>query len=96
LLSEGRDQVCDRFDHQVSPGRLQQLGRVGQPLAALGGAKRRQGRSRQADAVARRGDAVRLRRYDDLAKVVGAAVPDFATYAPMMSRLIRGDLRRFD
>jgi len=32
-------------------------------------------------------DAVRLRRYDDLAKVVGAAAPDFAAYAPMMSRL---------
>jgi phosphonate degradation associated HDIG domain protein len=32
-------------------------------------------------------DAVRLRRYDDQAKVVGAATPDFAAYAPMMSRL---------
>ncbi len=34
-------------------------------------------------------DAVRLRRYDDLAKVVGASTPDFAAYASMMSRALR-------
>jgi phosphonate degradation associated HDIG domain protein len=32
-------------------------------------------------------EAIRLRRYDDLAKVVGAVTPDFASYVPMMSRL---------
>lgn len=35
--------------------------------------------------------AVRLRRYDDQAKVVGAVTPDLRSYAPMMSRLVRGD-----
>lgn len=35
-------------------------------------------------------DAVRLRRYDDLAKVAGAATADFATYASMMVRNSRG------
>ncbi len=32
--------------------------------------------------------AVRLRRYDDLAKVVGASTADFGSYAPLMSRLV--------
>jgi phosphonate degradation associated HDIG domain protein len=31
-------------------------------------------------------DAVRLRRYDDLAKIVGAQTADLASYAPMMLR----------
>lgn len=32
--------------------------------------------------------AVRLRRYDDLAKLVGAPTADFGSYAPLMSRLV--------
>ncbi|KDP88788.1 MULTISPECIES: phosphonate degradation HD-domain oxygenase [Cupriavidus] len=34
-------------------------------------------------------DAVRLRRYDDLAKVVGLATPPLEYYLPMVSRCIR-------
>jgi phosphonate degradation associated HDIG domain protein len=34
------------------------------------------------------GDAVRLRRYDDLGKAVDAAAPGFEAYAPMMRRLM--------
>jgi len=33
--------------------------------------------------------AIRLRRYDDLAKVVGAPTPDLASYVAMLSRLSR-------
>ncbi len=34
-------------------------------------------------------EAIRLRRYDDLAKVVGAVTPELAAYIPLLSRLTR-------
>jgi phosphonate degradation associated HDIG domain protein len=79
--------AAKRYLCAVEPGYLTGLSEASRHSLVL------QGGAFSADEAARfaardhAADAVRLRRYDDLAKVVGAVTPDFASYAPMMARL---------
>jgi phosphonate degradation associated HDIG domain protein len=76
-----------RYLCAVEPGYLAALTEASRHSLILQGGPFSKAQAARFAARPHAGAAIRVRRYDDLAKVVGAATPDLSSYVPMLVRL---------
>jgi phosphonate degradation associated HDIG domain protein len=81
--------AAKRYLCAVEPGYFAGLSEASRRSLALQGGPFSKGQAARFAARPHAAAAIRLRRYDDLAKVVGAATPDLSSYIPMLIRLSR-------
>jgi phosphonate degradation associated HDIG domain protein len=79
--------AAKRYLCSVEPGYLAGLSEASRHSLILQGGPFSRAQAARFAARPHAAAAIRLRRYDDLAKVVGAATPDLSSYIPMLARL---------
>ena len=80
--------AAKRYLCAVAPGYLQALSPASVHSLALQGGPFTLDQAAAFERLEGFGDAVRLRRYDDLGKAPDATPPDFAAYLPLIRRLV--------